>query len=232
MKKLIIVCLALVASVCVMAQSRTYRLEIGRFDKVKITDNVNVVYKSAPDSTGIAVFEGRQEFANAFIFTNSKGKLLIQVNTEDVNNPELPVLYIYSDYLTDIENSSEFTATVNNTVSVPSFSAKQIGNGKIVARDLNAGEVNAHLATGKGVISLAGSCDRATYKMVGTGLIEAGDLKALEVKCSILGTGDIICWPEKKLDVRGIGTTNIYYKGNPEIKKVGGGKLKPINDNQ
>lgn len=232
MKKLIIVCLALVASVCAMAQSRTYRLEIGRFDKVKITDNVNVVYKSVPDSTGIAVFEGREEFANAFIFTNSKGKLLIQVNTEDVNNPELPVLYIYSDYLTDIENSSEFTATVNNTVSVPSFSAKQVGNGKIVARDLNAGEVNAYLATGKGVITLAGSCDKATYKMVGTGLIEAEDLKALEVKCSILGTGDIICWPEKKLDVRGIGTTNIYYKGYPEIKKVGGGKLKPINDNQ
>lgn len=230
MKKLILLLLCVVAILPLAAEKKTYRLNVGRFDKVKITDNVNVIYKSVPDSTGMAVFEGEEEFADAFIFTNSKGKLLVQVNTEDVNNPALPTLYIYSDYITDIENSSEFQATVYNTVSVPSFNAKQIGNGKISVSDIKAGEVEGHLATGKGTITLSGTCDKATFKMVGTGLIDAGALEAMEVKCSILGTGDIICWPVKKIDVRGIGSTNIFYKGNPEIKKVGGGKLKPVSD--
>ena len=86
--------LMLAAVLPALAQERTYCLDVGRFDKIKITDNVNVVYRSVPDSTGMAVFTGAEEFANAFIFTNSKGKLRIQVNTEDVNNPALPVLYV------------------------------------------------------------------------------------------------------------------------------------------
>lgn len=228
MKKLIFIALMIIAAIPSMAEKRVYRLDIGRFDKVKITDNVNVVYRSEPDSTGMAVFEGEEEFANAFIFSNSKGKLRIQVNTEDVNNPALPTLYIYSDYITEIENSSEFTTTVINSTSVPTFSVKQIGNGKIVATDITAGTVEAHLATGKGDIVLTGNCDKAKLKMVGTGTIEAANLGAFEVQCSILGTGNIMCDPQKKLDVRGIGSTNIFYKGNPEIKKVGGGKLSPL----
>ncbi len=66
--------------------------------------------------------------------------------------------------------------------------------------------------------------------MVGTGLIEAEGLEAMAVKCSILGTGDITCWPVKKLDVRGIGTTKIQYKGNPEIKKVEGARFFLLSD--
>lgn len=231
MKKLIFtsLCIAAVA-MSATSQKRAYRLDVGRFDKVKITDNVNVVYKSVPDSTGMAVFEGEEEFANAFIFSNTKGNLLIQVNTEDVNNPGLPTLRIYSDYITEIENSSEFTSTIYNTVSVPSFSTKQIGNGRIFVSDIKAGTVNAHLATGNGTITITGSCDKAEFKMVGTGLIDAIGLEATDVKCRILGTGEITCWPGKKLDVRGIGTTNILYKGNPEIKKVGGGKIKPADN--
>ncbi|MDE5645853.1 MAG: hypothetical protein K2I45_09485, partial [Muribaculaceae bacterium] len=43
-----------------------------------------------------------------------------------------------------------------------------------------------------------------------------------------LGTGSIGCWPERALDVRGIGTTKIYYRGDPRIKKVGGARLWQI----
>ncbi len=228
MKKFIIFSLLIASVFTAAAQKRTYRIEVGRFDKVNITDNVNVIYRSDPDSTGMAVFTGEEEFANAFIFTNNKGKLRIQVDTEDVNNPKLPTLYIYSDYITEIENSSEFTATVENTIAVPRFSAKQIGNGKIVSTGLESGSVEAHLATGKGTVMLTGKADKAVFKMVGTGMIQADSLEVSEVKCSILGTGEIICWPLKKLDVRGIGTTKIFYKGNPKIKKVGGGKVFPV----
>ena len=228
MKRLLLLTLFAFTIFAAGAQEKTYTLKVGRFDKVKITDNVNVIYRSVPDSTGIVVFTGTENFANAFIFTNNKGELRVQVNTEDVNDPDLPVLHIYSDYITSIENSSEFTTTVENSVSVPSFYVKQIGNGKIVATNINAGSVTAHLATGKGTITLTGNTEKAQYKMVGTGTIQASTLEALTVKCSILGTGDIICWPVKNLDVRGIGTTKIYYKGNPKIKKVGGGKVFPL----
>ena len=67
-------------------------------------------------------------------------------------------------------------------------------------------------------------------KMVGTGTINADGLKTELVNCKIMGSGTIGCWPLSRLDVRGIGSTKIYYKGAPEIKKVGGGKLFPLTD--
>lgn len=210
-----------------MAKSKTYRLNVGRFDKVKITDNVNVIYKTVPDSIGMAVFTGAEEFADAFIFSNNKGKLTIQVNSEDVNHPELPTLYIYSDYITAMESSSALKVTVNHTIPVPSFSAKVIGNGTIVANGINATSMEAVVATGKGVIDISGKCQKAEYRMVGTGKIEALGMEATEVKCTILGTGDIYCWPTKELVSKGIGSTKIYYKGNPEISKKGGGHILP-----
>lgn len=210
-------------------EKKTYNLEVGQFDRLEVTDNVTVVYRCVPDSSGYIAFEGEPEFADAFIFTNNKGKLKIQVNTDDVNNPRLPVLRVYSDYLVEVENSSEFLTTVYCSMSVPTFSAKLVGNGKIVAENVQAGEVNATIATGNGTIVLDGKAAKATYKMVGTGLIQADRIECADVKCSILGSGNIGCWATQKLDVRGIGSTKIYYKGEPNIKKVGGGKLFRIS---
>lgn len=222
--------LTLIAAVAfpAMAKSRTYKLDVGRFDKVKITDNVNVVYKTVTDSIGMAVFTGSEEFADAFIFTNKKGKLTIQVNSEDVDNPALPTLYIYSDYITAVESSSALKVAVHHSIPVPSFSAKVIGNGVIEAKSINATSVEAVVATGKGVIDISGKCQKGNYRMVGTGTIQALGMEATEVKCIILGTGDIYCWPTKELETKGIGSTKIYYKGNPEISKKGGGHILPI----
>ena len=64
--------------------------------------------------------------------------------------------------------------------------------------------------------------------MVGTGTIQADELKADRVNCKIMGGGNIGCWATESLDVRGIGSTRIYYKGKPKIKKVGGGKVLPL----
>ena len=75
-----------------------YKIEVGQFDKLKISDNVNVVYRCLPDSSGFVQYRGRKEFANAFILTPKDGTLKIQVTTEDVGNPDLPTLYVYSDF--------------------------------------------------------------------------------------------------------------------------------------
>ena len=47
-----------------------------------------------------------------------------------------------------------------------------------------------------------------------------------------MGGGTIGCWALDKLECRGIGSTRIYYKGEPEIKKVGGGKLFPLTSEE
>lgn len=210
----------------------TYKVEVGQFDKIQVLDNVNVVYRCNPDSTGFMQYRGAKEFADAFIVTpKPDGTLKIQVSTEDVGHPDLPVLYVYSDFLTSVENSSSFSLIVENPAPCAEFKAKQVGNGTVTVENLKTNKLMASLATGNGTVNVSGSALTAVLKMVGTGIISADRLEAEDVQCKILGSGTIGCWAENNLSVKGIGSTKIYYKGDPNIKKSGGGKLFPLPEN-
>lgn len=210
------------------ADAETYKVEVGQFDKLKVMDNVNVVYRCMPDSTGWVQYRGAKEFADAFIITPKDGTLKIQVSTEDVGNPDLPVLYVYSDFLTSVENSSAFTVTVESPAPCAEFKAKEIGNGSVVVEDLKSNVVSAMIATGNGSVIISGKCHKAELKMLGTGIISADRLEANIVNCKILGGGTIGCWADESLSLKGIGSTKVYYKGDPKVRKSGGGKLFPL----
>lgn len=226
MKKIFMMLLLLAFMAGMKAQTiQQFKVEVGQFDKLKISDNVNVVYRCLPDSTGFAQYCGAKEFADAFIFTPKGGTLRIQVSTEDVGNPDLPTLYVYSDFLTSVENSSDFTLIVENPAPCAEFSAKEIGNGRIIVEGLKSNIAKASVATGNGMVSMSGSCREGIYQMVGAGMISADRLEAQSVQCKILGSGSIGCWAVEKLTSKGIGSTKIYYKGDPVIKKSGGGTL-------
>lgn len=226
MKRISTAILCAAVSLTVSAQvAENYKINVGQFNKLKVHDNVNVVYRCNPDSSGFVQYRGAKEFADAFILTPKGGTLRIQVSTEDVNNPALPVLYVYSDFLTEVENSGLKRVTVENPAPCAEFKAKCIGNGSIVVENIEANVVRAAIATGNGTVNLSGSCREAGFRMLGTGVIAADRLRADDVDCRILGGGTIGCWPTLHLSVKGIGSTKIYYKGTPTIKKSGGGKL-------
>lgn len=206
-----------------------YRVSVGQFDKIKVDDNVNVVYRCLPDSSGFIQYRGAKEFADAFIITpKPDGTLRIQVSTEDVGHPNLPTLYVYSDFLTEVENSSAFSVLVENPAPCAEFKATQVGNGAIAVENIKTNKLSATLNTGNGTVNVSGEAVNAVYKMVGTGIISADRLEAENVQCKILGSGSIGCWAVSRLSVKGIGSTKIYYKGDPKIKKSGGGKLYPL----
>lgn len=233
MKKILLFLIAAITMATAMAsQKNEYLFRVGQFDQVKVIDNVKVVYRCHPDSTGIATFKGAQEFDDAFILTNNGKCLKIQVNIDDVNNPELPTLYIYSDFLTSVENSSDFELMIESMQPCPEFKALQVGNGSITADGIKANSVTAAVVAGNGTINLSGTTGKATYRMLAAGSILADRLKATEVECKILGAGNIGCWPVEFLKVKGLGSTKIYYKGNPEIKKSGSGKLFPLPEDE
>lgn len=228
MKKYLLI-IALIAAVFfpAFARVRTFRQEVGRFDHLYIYDNVNVVYHAGKDTTGIVEYKVNSTDTDAFIISNNNGHLKIQVATENVTDT-LPVIHLYSDRLFSVETSSEEVVKIQSNSAVPKFSARLIGNGELVVNNIKASEVETSLTTGNGTIVISGVCEKAVCKMLGTGTIQCDELKAQEVNCKIMGGGAIGCWPMTKLDIRGIGSTKIYYKGKPKIKKVGGGKVLPL----
>ena len=213
-----------------MAESHLYEVRVGEFSNLQVLDNVRVVWTANPDSAGYARYVAPERFADAFIFANNgKGTLKVQVSTEDVNDPDLPVLYLYSSFLTAVRLSGALPVSVTNPPACAEFKVELIGNGALTVRNVQCTRLKAKLNTGNGVIRLQGKADDASYKMLGTGQIQADELQAMDVHCSVLGTGSIFCYATDYLKVKGIGSTKIYYKGNPrEVKKVGGGHLIPF----
>lgn len=210
--------------------AKEYTLPLGQFSKLSVDDNVNVVYVGSDGSPSRITYDGDQKFAKAFIITHKGDKLRIQVETEFVNDPELPTLYIYSDFLRQATNSSDMTLTIKKVAPCPEFGVTLIGNGSIVVEEVQATKVSASIKSGNGSIVVAGHCQDASFLMLGSGTIQADRLEAAEVECKIYGSGTIGCWAVNKLKSRGIASTKIYYKGTPEISKKGGGTLIPLEE--
>ena len=212
-------------------RAEIYNVEVGQFEKLKVNGNFNVVYKNLPDSTGFARFEAPQGNEGLFVIkTKGDGNLRVEPNDDKWGNRDLPVLYLYSDFLSVLESYSDQTVEVENLAPCATFSVTQVGNGRININNVKCNNLTASISTGNGTIYISGKCINANFRMVGAGLISADQLQAENVKCRILGTGSIGCWPIDNLSVTGLGTTKIYYKGKPNVKKTGGGKLFELPD--
>lgn len=224
-RKFIILCLTFLCA-SFMVKAETYRFDIGQFEKIKVNGNFRVIYKNLPDSSGYAYYSAPAGHHNIFNITvKNDGTLVTELMSDRWGQEDLPVLHLYSDFLSSLESQSNQTINIKSLAPCASFTVKQIGNGTITVDGLKCNKVDASINTGNGTIILSGQCINANYQMIGAGMISADQLVAENVKCRILGTGNIGCWAVDNLNVSGIGTTKIYYKGSPNIKKTGGGKL-------
>lgn len=207
-----------------------YDLQPGDFTKLKVVNDVNVIYRCSADSAGHATFQTDRQLADAFILTPKNGTLKVEFDAQIVGDHAIPTITVYSRYLSEVENSSVGTVYVESVAPCPKFKAVQIGNGRIILDDVDCTELVASINTGNGSIIINGECTDARFRMVGTGLIQADGLKAQNVYCKTLGTGSIGCWPVYMLKATGLGSTKIYYKGHPEIHKLGTAKLLRLED--
>lgn len=213
---------------CLQMSAKQFTLPVGQFSKISVDDNVNVVYVGADGSPSRVTYEGDQKYSKAFIITHKGNKLRIQVETLFVDDPELPTLYVYSDFLENASLSAESTLTLKSVAPGSKLDLSVMGNGSINTENIRATKIGAAIKSGNGTISISGHCQQANFSMIGNGTIQADRLEATTVTCKMLGQGSIGCWPVEKLKVIGIGNTKIYYKGSPVIDKKGGGRLFPL----
>lgn len=227
-KRLGLIMMAVIAC-CLVSDAKDFKLPVQQFSKLAVDDEVNVVYVGGDGSASRVTYKGDQKYAKAFIITQNGNKLRIQVETVFVGDPELPTLYVYSDFLENASLAANSTLTLKSVAPGSKLDVSVMGNGSLLAENLKMTKIGASIKSGNGTITLGGNCEQATFNMIGNGTIQADRLKANKVTCKILGQGSIGCWPANQLKVIGIGNTKIYYKGKPEIDKKGGGKLIPLD---
>ncbi len=229
MKILLSILLTLSVFLTVSAQTLgEYQLQVGEFTKIKVPDRVDVIYRNVPDSAGMVAYKATPRHAEAYSFSVKKGTL--RVNLEQEWEEGMPTVYVYSSFLSGVENEGDGTVTVYSPAPCPEFEARLIGNGTIMVDNINTTQTSATLMTGNGLITITGATGEASASMMGAGRIDLSCLSATDVSCKAVGSGWISCWARKKLSVKGIGSTKIYYRGEPEISRMGGAKVLPISE--
>lgn len=218
LKHLLASALMLTFALSLSAQSGIdpYELDVKDFDELKVTDGINVEYFSDASRAGKVAFEATSDVANAIIFEpNKKGKLEIKLATRDIVFKNLPTVRVYSSYLTKVENSGDSTVSVASVKCGPKFEAKLIGNGALRIDNVDTSRLNASLSTGKGTITITGRASLAKLNLTGTGEIDALGLHATDAEVKLIGTGWVKCDVESDLNVTGMGTGTVSFKGNP-----------------
>lgn len=212
------------------AEPQRFSLKVADFSTLKVVDPVNVDYRSSADSAGYIVFDCDPATASYLLFEPGKKKLSVKVSTDYLPHIPLPTVTVYSSFLDKIENSGDSLVRAFAPRCDEKFSAKLIGNGRLVIHGVDAAEVNGKIETGKGTLIIDGECTYTSLSSTGKGHIQADELQAIDGKCSLWGTGSIGCNVRGKLSVVGLGSGTVFYRGQPrEIINNGGGiKLKHL----
>lgn len=231
LRKSIISALALIlsASVSFSQQLNRYEVKIDDFTQLKVRENINIKYVSSTDSAGMAVFYSTPEMAPHIVFSNNKGKLTVEFADKKNKPVNPPTVTVYSRFITVAENQSDSLMLLTNVNSGPELKLRVMGNGKLIADNLNAIDVSASITTGCGLIIVSGNCDEAHLTNMSAGTIQADKLIAKEVKCKLIGTGSIGCTPLNYLSVVGAGTGKVYYFGEPASIQNNAIKVKLIS---
>ena len=197
------------------AQKGMYKLDVGDFSELKVSDGINVEYYCSTDSAGWAFFECDPATAQMIMFTNKKNGLTIQIASDGAEVKELPTIKLYSMTLQKVENSGDSLVTIQRTVPVREFKGSVVGNGTLVINDVKTHKVSFAVRTGNGHLVVNGTTRQASLRNVGTGKLEASGLMAEDVMCNILGTGPIDCNASVALSVSGAGSGKVFYGGTP-----------------
>ena len=140
---LLLICIAVSVCAALQAQDddgvRLYEINVGDFEKLRISDNLNVTYRCNADSAGMAVFMASPHDMRSLMFTNKRHTLTVQVSTERVmSESPMPHVTIYSSSIKEIENKADSTVIVGSIKSDEKVKFKLTDNGTIIARDVVA----------------------------------------------------------------------------------------------
>mgnify|MGYP000045835183 CR=1 FL=1 len=97
------------------------------------------------------------------------------------------------------------------------------GSGEIQFDELHAENISTHVL-GSGSITLKGNAISHTIESVGSGVVHAYDLKAINSKLSVVGAGNCEINADNQLDVIITGSGSVRYLGKPEVlhKEISG----------
>ena len=215
------------------------------FDQIENSTSFDVIYLKA-DTLGIEIraeqnildYIETNVYDNCLEIRTSPGSICLDYN-------EKPLITVTSPSLERVVNSgsgvfladqmSDETVSVklsgSGDISIETITGNYLdiilsGSGDIEIKESTCSNSDC-LLSGSGNVTISGECDKAHYKITGSGNIYSSDLITNTASIIISGSGSIFTTIEEYLNGLISGSGNIYVSGNPEIDQTvtGSGRI-------
>ena len=219
---------------------------VGNFDAINIGGEVNVfLTQGTKNSIEIEADENLHQY----IVTEVQGGKLTIKNEKDIKDAEALNVYVEfkeidelhgggaTDIIayTAISISSNFDLSASGAVDIELKKGLKCGDLKVGSsgasdlyiKKLDAKDVDAH-ASGSSDLVMDGSANSIYLSASGSSDIEAKDLVVKTADITASGSSDISINVTERISAEASGSSDIYYRGNPEIQRIKAGAASDI----
>lgn len=201
----------------VTAQAQTETRTPGKFTAVESGGSWNVYITLGSKDEVKLVSKGFD--LDKVITEVENGKLEIKLEKGNYRNVNFEA-YVTVRELESIGSGGSGDMIVESNISSGKFNIGQSGSGNVTLKMLEVGSLNVGMSGSGNMYVAGGSADSAKIGQSGSGDFDGLDLMATSVKIGKSGSGTTSIGASETLIVGSSGSGNVYYKGNPENKKI------------
>ena len=237
MKKVITICLILVAAVQVQAQwwgkgikgngdVTTITRSVGNYDEVNVGGSFDVELVAGTEGT--ITIQGESNLLE-YIVTEVRGnalKIKVENNKNLRTTKKIKITVPFQD-LSEVTLAGSGDVWTKDVIKATNFKTAVAGSGDLTL-DVDASSIDASVA-GSGDLTLKGNSRDIEASVAGSGEVHAKDLKADNAYVSVAGSGDVSVNCSKSIKARVSGSGDVEYYGNPDkqdTKVSGSGKIR------
>lgn len=233
MKKLFVLCSAVLISVTTFAQTTKKTLELGEFKSIYVNSNYTVYLKQTNKQE--VTVEAESDIYSLTTVTVENGILMINVDRKPDNpnksvwakidniklNPTMKV-YVSVKNINELQVNGLGKIVSENSLSAPALNLSVSGNGTIDL-DLKGDYLKAEVS-GSGKINLKGYATSIDALVSGSGSIHAFNCTLDNAKVKVSGSGDCEVYAANTIEALVLGSGSIKHKGNTKTatKKIYG----------
>ncbi|MEB2775042.1 head GIN domain-containing protein [Algoriphagus sp. D3-2-R+10] len=199
------------------AQAQTETRTPGDFTAIESSGSWNV-YITIGSKDEVRL-ESKGFDLNKVITEVKDGKLEIKLEKGNHRNVNFDA-YITVRELESIGSGGSGNMTLESNINSDKFNIGQSGSGNVKVKMLNVGSLNVGMSGSGNMYLEGGSADTANIGQSGSGDFDGLELMANSVKIGKSGSGNTSIGASENLTVGSSGSGNVYYKGNPENKKI------------
>ncbi|MDR3218755.1 MAG: DUF2807 domain-containing protein [Dysgonamonadaceae bacterium] len=209
-------------------QLENKQIDITDYEEISLNISADVFYQQFSDSAPyLQIHTDENIFASLDVKVEGR-KLIISAKKDSLIKPSKLTIYTCSRNLKEVKIAGSGDITLKGEVNAKDFDLAISGSGSLFADSLVCKDIEVRI-TGSGNAKLIGAGSHSSFKVTGSGDIQAYNFYVETAKCTVTGSGDIQVNVYKNLEAQITGSGDILYRGTPETvnsKITGSGSVR------